>query len=140
MSLVIDKFFYSALFSSERLYELTHSRIYNTARPEKDETEDVVPYIILTYEGMTNASDHKDTLWEGDEDTETVGVLCVAETREALAELTTEVRRIVKEYAEDGDDELCPNDYTISASAVQYDAAKPCVYQTLTYVCLTDNI
>ena len=140
MSLVIDKFFRAALLSSERLHELTDSRIFNPARPEKDETEDVVPYIILTYEGMTNASDHKDTLWEGDEDTETVGVLCVAETREALAELTTEVRRIVKEYAEDGDDELCPNDYTISASAVQYDAAKPCVYQTLTYVCLTDNI
>lgn len=140
MSLVIDKFFHSALSSSERLQELANERIYNPARPEKDEAEDVLPYIIVTYEGMTNVNDCKDTQWEGDEDTETVGVLCVAETREALAELTTEVRRIVKEYAEDGDDELCPNDYTISASAVQYDAAKPCVYQTLTYVCLTDNI
>lgn len=139
MSLIVDKFFFNALRTSDEIKQRTSGRIFNTARPDDEEAADSVPYIIITYEGMTNTAAHKDVQWEGWEDTETVSVLVVAETRESLALLITDVRRSIKAHAEDESDDQQPNDYTVSAGPVQYDSMKPCYYQTLTYVCLTDN-
>lgn len=139
MSLIVDKFFFNALRTSDEIKQRTSGRIFNTARPDDEEAADSVPYIIITYEGMTNNATHKDIQWEGWEDTETVSVLVVAETRESLALLITDVRRSIKAHAEDESDDQQPIDYTVSASVVQYDSMKPCFYQTLTYVCVTDN-
>lgn len=140
MSLIADKFFFNALRTSDGVKQRTSGRIFNTARTDDEEAADNVPYIIITYEGMTNTASHKDIQWEGWEDTETVSVLVVAETRESLALLITDVRRSIKAHAEDESDDQQPTDYTVSAGPVQYDSMKPCYYQTLTYVCETSNI
>ena len=65
---------------SETVETLVEHRIFNTMRPEYDEQEDKIPYIIVTYEGMNNDNETKDSI-EGDEDVERVNVLIVAQDR-----------------------------------------------------------
>lgn len=137
MSLAIDKFFFRALKNDNDIMELTQGRIFNTARTAEAEAADMVPYLIITYEGMSNINDAKDYAYEGPTDTEDIGILCVATTRDALASLVMRVRRAVKYYIDDAP--FAPNSYTLSASSVEYDSMKPCFYQTLRYACETNN-
>lgn len=143
MSLSTDKFFFKALSSSEEITEAVDGRIFNPARSTVDENEDKVPYIILTFDGLTNEQGTKDDV-EGETDTVQVGILCVADDRESLATLTEAVRTQCREYlksvldtpgSEDAD--IAPSGWTFSADAVQYDDMKPCVFQTLRYACDT---
>lgn len=149
MSLITDKVFYSALTASEEIYNETEGRIYSTAVPVPDEELDNVPlpYIVISYEGMTNDAMTKDSSFEGEEDRVTIGVMVVCGNRERLGNLTIAIREQVRSYCENytptyGQDDLTdliPEDYTISASSIQYDPYKPCFYQTLSYQCDTQK-
>lgn len=140
MSLQADRFIYDAIKNDERVKTLTAGRIYNTYRPEKDEQEDAVPYIIVTFDGLQNERVSKDDDYESDTDQVTVSVLCVAtDKRGCLYDLTQSVRSAVashiREHASDYEEHYGTSieGYDLTANAVQYDSAKPCLFQTLTY-------
>lgn len=123
-------------------------RIYNTSIPVPDEDLDnvPVPYIIVKFDGMTNDQSTKDD-YEGDTDTVTVSIEVTATTRKQLAKLMKMIREAVHDYFvnytppnDDSEDDMSdevPIDYLISASEVNYDAWKPCMFQTMTYQCDT---
>lgn len=138
MSLKSDKFFFRALRSSAEIAQFVDGRIFNPARPTIDENQDRIPYIIVMFENLTNTALTKDAI-EGYEDTVNISILCVAEDRDSLGELSDAVRSCCREYWEDNDDEERPIDWQFSAGGVQYDPMKPCCFQTLHYQCSTSN-
>ena len=146
MSLQTDTIFIRALNESSDITAIVDYRIYSTAIPLPDEDADNVdvPYLIVAYDGMNNIDQTKDSEYESDTDQVTIGVTVVAATRQALAELSQLVRQATRQYfadMEDSDEDyhLVPIDYTLSASAVQYDGDKPCYWQTLNYQCETNT-
>lgn len=139
MSLTTDLFFYRVLSESD-VYDMTEGRIFNPARTTIDEEQDRIPYVIITFESLENMVESKDDNVEGPEDRVVIGILCVAENREALADLTIAVREAVYGYYQDVAGEAydsAPEEYTISAKEIQYDPTKPCCYQQLFYSCIT---
>lgn len=145
MSLITDKVFYHALLANSSIVNTTDGRIYNTAIPVPDEELDnePLPYIIITFDGLTNGGLTKDDSYEGSDDTVHIGITIAAEDRESLGDLTVAVRRQIKAYfaettVTDSDYDLVPLDYEFTASDIQYDPAKPCYYQTLNYECDTN--
>ena len=113
-------------------------RIFNTMRPEYDEQEDKIPYIVVTYEGMTNDNDNKDSI-EGDEDVERVNVLIVAQDRVQLSNIINAARTAIRDYlGGDAFDTYGIADYSVSASAVLGDWTVPCTYQSLNYTIHTN--
>lgn len=130
--LTFDKNFYDALKTDEEIMQLTEGRIFNPARDERSEEEDSIPYIIISNDGGRNIDETKDFSNEGETDAVTISILCVAEDREPLANLTQKVRNVIRE-ASSGWDRL--QDYNISSGPVEMDPYKPCNYQTLTYQC-----
>lgn len=149
MSLQTDAIFIRAISASSDIMETIGDRLYGTAipMPEEDADNVPVPYIIVTFDGMANVTATKDSsMMEGDEDNVTIGVEIVAETLEDLHTLVADVRTQIREFVsdpeanEDNDIEDFPTDYTLTASAIQYDSTKPCYWQDLTYQCVTDNI
>lgn len=143
MSLITDSIFVSAIGSSPELMTMIGSRLYGTAIPLPDEDADnvAVPYVIVTYDGMTNEGQSKDWQYEGDSDQVNIGVLAVATTLSDLHALTSLLRQTIRGYFEDHEGEAgfeqVPEDYQISASGIAYDPIKPCYYQTLNYQCDT---
>lgn len=139
MSLSTDKFFYNALRNSADVIKVTEGRIFNPAREEIDEEEDKIPYLILSLDGVQNEAIDEDSAGEGRVDTDTLSLLCVANSRSGLADLTELVRKTLrKALLAFGDDEVAEygcsiTDYKFSAGAVQFDFMKPCYFQTLTY-------
>ena len=133
MSLATDKFFFNALKGTS-VDTMVNGRIFNTARSTEDETEDRVPYVIIAFNGLQNDEETKDS-YEGDYDRVTISITCVATTREALAELTQAIRTTIKTACEEGALDECPDDYSFSASSIEYDMLKPCFFQSLTYIC-----
>ena len=123
-----------ALSANDTVQSLTEGRIFNTIRPELDEKEDKIPYIVVTYEGMTNDCDNKDMV-EGASDNERVQVLCVACDRIQLANLINAARDAIREYLSEHDSliEFGIADYELSASAILSDWTVPCTYQSLNY-------
>lgn len=140
MSLLSDKFFYNALTQSEDVTAIVDDRIFNPARPTVDEDEDKIPYIIITFDDLQNNADTKDDGVEGDEDSVTVRILCVHEDCDALGDMTELVRQTLCDYWDKHRDEpLTPIEWQFSAGRVDYDPDKPCCYQTLTYLCVTNK-
>lgn len=126
-----------SLNRSDALTTLVENRIFNTMRPEYDEQEDKIPYIVVTYEGMTNDNDNKDSI-EGDEDVERVNVLIVAQDRVQLSNIVNAARTAIRDYlGGDAFDTYGIADYSVSASAVLGDWTVPCVYQSLNYTIST---
>ena len=126
-----------SLNRSDALTTLVENRIFNTMRPEYDEQEDKIPYIVVTYEGMTNGNDNKDSI-EGDEDVERVNVLIVAQDRVQLSNIVNAARTAIRDYlGGDAFDTYGLADYSVSASAVLGDWTVPCVYQSLNYTIST---
>ena len=145
MSLVTDKIFYSALKANSTLVQTVEGRIYNTAIPLPDDEclNEPVPYIIISFDGLGNTGYSKDNSYEGCTDEVKISIEVVANDREQLGELTTTIRQTVIDFFESDDHtqaelELIPNSYTFAASQVNYDADKPCYFQTLTYNCDTN--
>jgi hypothetical protein len=136
MSLTTDKFFYDALRGTS-IDKACGGRIFNPARPTVDEDKDRIPYVVIFLESVANMSQTKDDI-EGDTDSSSVVLLVVASDRQSLGELTTGIRRRIKEYWKSRPAEA-PIDWEFRAGPVQYDVVKPCCFQELMYICLTDN-
>lgn len=145
MSLQTDAIFIKALQQNADITAVVGDQIYSTAipLPEEDAENVDVPYIIVTYDGMQNDDFTKDCSYEGASDKVQIGVTIVAGSRPDLAELAELVRATISTYLEnieqsDEDYDLVPNDYTLTAQAVQYDDLKPCYWQVLNYNCDTN--
>ena len=133
-TIVADIAVVQALQGSSEIEELVSDRIFNTARPEKEEKEDNIPYIIVTYEGMVPTNENKDHC-NGASDEERVDVLCVAEDRASLAALINRARTAIDEALDSPDYAIAYRiaDFSESATKVLYDWTVPCVYQSLQY-------
>ena len=153
MSLATDSIFVSALKSNSDLLEkLTESldddgttvidetpRLYGTAIGMTDEdAENVpVPYVIVTFDGLTNDQGTKDDRYESEYDTVNIGVEVTAKTLDDLHTLTQMVRDTILSYLRANETAIM--DYNFAAQQIQYDSLKPCYWQVLTYQCDIDN-
>lgn len=140
MSLLTDQIFFSALKSNASLMTTIGNRLYSTAIPLPDEDADNVPlpYVIVTFDGLTNDGQSKDNPYDGDYDSVNIGIEVAAEDRPSLGALTEEIRATISDYFLNSEDELVPLDYQFTAQAVQYDPLKPCFWQRLAYNCDTN--
>lgn len=142
MSLQLDSIFIQALSADSGISEAVGGRVYGTAIPLPDsEAENVpLPYIIVTFDGMTNVNADKENYVEGDEDITTISVEIVGETLEGLHTLTQGARETIREYmAYHISDDNTPDYYSLTAGAINYDSSKPCYWQVLTYQCNINN-
>jgi hypothetical protein len=140
MSLATDSIFIAAITSDSDIMERVGGRLYPTAIPLPDEGAGNVdvPYIIVTFDGLNNDGTTKDEDYETDNDEVTISVEVTAENRAALAELAQTVRTCIRDYMREqhAEDDYFPiEDYQFTAEAVNFDALKPCYWQTLRYVC-----
>ena len=149
MSLVTDIFFYDALKDIDEINELVNGRIFNTADDEVDDEEvdkTDIPYIMILNNGTHNDENSKDDGVESDYDKDSISLEIAANDRKELARLTQLVRDIIRDTANAFDDTDAVNfgfqltDYNFSAGTVEYDAMKPCFWQTLNYECETKNL
>ena len=134
MSLQTDIIFYRAIVEDEAIVEATGGRIYNTAIPLPDEQLNNVPapYVVITYDGMSNDPGSKDDPYEGITDTVQIGIEVVANNT-AVHDFFCAAEPLDEDFV------LVPDDYAITASPVQYDQYKPAYWQQLRYSCSTEN-
>ena len=154
MSLATDSIFVSALQSNQDLLWLLTSyqdketdetiidvapRLYGTAigLPDEDADNVPVPYVIVTFDGLTNGQGTKDSLYEDSEDKVQISVEVAARTLDQLHDLTQMVRDTILEYMRNTRTAI--DDYEFSAQQIQYDSLKPCYWQVLSYSCDVDN-
>ena len=128
-----------AIQSDASLMQKIGGRLYGTAIPLPDENADnvPVPYIIVTFNGLTNDLGTKDDRYESRYDKVEIGVEVTAKTLDDLHVLTEMVRDTILSY-------LCSrttavDDYLFTAEGIQYDSMKPCYWQVLRYQCDTIN-
>lgn len=140
MSLALDSLFITAISADTTIMQTIGSRLYSTAIPLPDEEaeNEPVPYVIVTFDGLTNDQGTKDDPYESTNDQVNIGIEVTAANRQALADLTKTIRKTIHEYFMEN--ETVVDDYQLTAQAVQYDAWKPCYWQTLRYQCDTENI
>ena len=146
MSLQTDIIFVKALRADEELMaKLAAGDVYNTAiaLPDEDLDNAPLPYVIVSFDGLTNDIDTKDDPYESDSDAVNISIEIAARTRSELGQLADAVRHQVHQYFLDADPtdedaDLIPHDYQFSAQAVIYDSSKPCYWQVLTYQCDTN--
>lgn len=150
MSLQTDMIFVKALRSDGALMAaLAAGDVYNTSveRPDADVYNTPLPYVIVSFDGLTASPDMstKDDEYDTFADRVQVGIEIAARTRPQLGLLAEAVRRTVKTYFADHRDddtdpafELIPYGMTMTASEVSYDPQKPCYWQTLNYECDVD--
>jgi hypothetical protein len=136
MSLATDSIFIAALSQSEDVMEVISGRLYGTAIPMPDEDADNVPapYVIVSFNGLTNDSQTKDCPYEGDTDSVQIGIEVTADSLGQLHDLTQLIREVVLDYMENLDDNPV-TDYQFSAQPIVYDPDKPCYWQVLNYQC-----
>lgn len=136
MGLATDSIFIAALSQSEDVMDLISGRLYGTAIPMPDEDADNVqaPYVIVTFNGLSNDSQTKDCPYEGDTDNVQIGIEVTADSLGQLHDLTQLIREVVLDYMENLDDNPIA-DYQLSAQAIVYDPDKPCYWQVLNYQC-----
>ena len=147
MSLATDSIFIQALQSNSELLEALGydpetgepARLYCTAIPLPDEDADnvPVPYVIVTFDGLTNDQGTKDDRYESEYDTVNIGVEVTARNINELHELTQTVRDTILSYLRENDTAI--TDYNFAAQQIQFDSLKPCYWQMLTYQCEVEN-
>jgi hypothetical protein len=147
MSLATDSIFITALQSNSELLEALgydpetgeNARLYCTAIPLPDEDADnvPVPYVIVTFDGLTNDQGTKDDRYESEYDTVNIGVEVIARNINELHELTQMVRDTILSYLRENDTAIM--DYNFAAQQIQFDSLKPCYWQMLTYQCDVEN-
>ena len=148
MSLQTDIIFVKALrANADLMAQLAAGDVYNTsiALPDEDLDNAPLPYVIVSFDGLTNDVETKDDPYEGDSDRVTISIEIAAKTRPELGQLAEDVRRQVHQYFIDADPtdedaDMIPLDYQFSAQQVNYDQMKPCYWQVLTYQCDTKSI
>ena len=148
MSLQTDIVFVEAIRSNTDLIaQLPAGDVYNTAiaLPDEDADNAPLPYVIVSFDGLSPQDSTKDNRWDSLTDVVTVGIVIVAQTRPSLADLAIKVRKSIIDYftaqvQEEGENAgLIPYSYTMQAEAVQYDQLKPCYWQRLIFTCITDS-
>ena len=147
MSLATDSIFITALQSNSDLMEALGydaqtgepARLYCTAIPLPDEDADnvQVPYVIVTFDGLTNDLGTKDDRYESEYDTVNIGVEVTARNINELHDLTQTVRDTILSYLRENDTAIM--DYNFAAQQIQFDSLKPCYWQVLTYQCDVEN-
>ena len=151
MSLATDSIFIAAIQSNTELmealgyeapeeeYEGRPARLYGTAIPLPDEDADntPVPYVIITFDGLTNDQGTKDDRYESEYDTVNIGVEVAARNIDELHNLTQMVRDTILSYLRTTDTAI--QDYNFAAQTIQFDSLKSCYWQVLTYQCDTVN-
>ena len=153
MSLATDSIFVTALQSNSDLMEKLSKfidddgttvidetpRLYGTAigLPDDDADNVPVPYVIVTFDGLTNDQGTKDDRYESDYDTVNIGVEVTAKTLDDLHTLTQMVRDTILSYLRTNETAIL--DYNFAAQQIQYDSLKPCFWQVLTYQCDVNN-
>ena len=149
MGLSTDSIFIDALKSNAELLTTLGqkdgkpARLYGTAiaLPDDDAENVPVPYVIVTFDGLTNMNQTKDDEYESNYDQVQIGVECAAATLKDLHVLTQSVRQTILSYMrrhyELGNAEV--ENYLLTADAIQYDSLKPCYWQTLRYQCDVNN-
>ena len=153
MSLATDSIFVTALQSNDVLLDKLKEyideddniqydetpRLYGTAigLPDDDADNVPVPYVIVTFDGLTNDQGTKDDRYESSYDTVNIGVEITAKTLDDLHTLTQMVRDTILSYLRANDTAI--QDYQFAAQQIQYDSLKPCYWQVLTYQCDTVN-
>ena len=149
MSLSCDRFFVAAITQDEELMNEIGGRIFDPARDSAAEEADVVPYIIVSLDSVQNIDMSKDDVYGSMHDEANVSVLVVADDRESLAHLTEKTRRVINKALVSSEEEeeqtqatfgFSIYDSSFSASRVELDIDKPCCYQTLSYICKTENV
>lgn len=149
MSLSCDRFFVAAITQDEELMNEIGGRIFDPARDSAAEEADVVPYIIVSLDSVQNIDMSKDDVYGSMHDEANVSVLVVADDRESLAQLTEKTRRVINKALVSSEEEeeqtqatfgFSIYDSSFSASRVELDIDKPCCYQTLSYICKTENV
>ena len=149
MSLSCDRFFVAAITQDEELMNEIGGRIFDPARDSAAEEADVVPYIIVSLDSVQNIDMSKDDVYGSMHDEANVSVLVVADDRESLAHLTEKTRRVIHKALVSSEEEeeetqatfgFSIYDSSFSASRVELDIDKPCCYQTLSYICKTENV
>jgi hypothetical protein len=146
MSLLTDIIFVKALrANTDLMQQLAAGDVYNTsiALPDEDLDNAPLPYVIVSFDGLTNDVETKDDPYEGDSDNVTISIEIAARTRTELGRLAEAVRHQVHDYfvnddQTDEDSDMIPLDYQFSAQQVNYDQMKPCYWQVLTYQCDTN--
>jgi hypothetical protein len=96
-----------------------------------------VPYVIVTFDGLTNDQGTKDDRYESEYDTVNIGVEVAARNIDELHSLTQMVRDTILRYIRANETAIM--DYNFAAQPIQFDSLKPCYWQTLTYQCDTVN-
>ena len=149
MSLSCDRFFVAAITQDEELMNEIGGRIFDPARDSAAEEADVVPYIIVSLDSVQNIDMSKDDVYGSMHDEANVSVFVVADDRESLANLTEKTRRTIHKALVSSEEEeeetqatfgFSIYDSSFSASRVELDIDKPCCYQTLSYICKTENV
>lgn len=146
MSLQTDIIFVKALRANQEIMEqLPAGDVYNTtiALPDEEAENAQLPYVIVSFDGLTNDQDSKDDPFESESDQVSISIEVAARTRQELGELATKVRHQVHQYfmeidEDDEDIDMIPLDYQFTAQAVIYNADKPCYWQVLNYQCDTN--
>ena len=128
-----------AIQSDALLMQKIGGRIYGTSIPLPDEDADNVdvPYIIVTFNGLTNDQGTKDDRYESRYDKVEIGVEVTAKTLDDLHVLTEMVRDTILSYLRSRSTAV--SDYLFTAEGIQYDSMKPCYWQVLRYQCDTIN-
>ena len=147
MSLATDSIFITALQSNSELLEALgydpetgeNARLYCTAisLPDEDADNVPVPYVIVTFDGLTNDQGTKDDRYESEYDTVNIGVEVTARNINELHNLTQMVRDTILSYIHSNDTAIM--DYNFAAQQIQFDSLKPCYWQVLTYQCDVNN-
>ena len=147
MSLATDSIFITALQSNSDLMEALGydaqtgepARLYCTAisLPDEDAENVPVPYVIVTFDGLTNDQCTKDDRYESEYDTVNIGVEVTARNINELHDMTQMVRDTILSYLRENDTAIM--DYNFAAQQIQFDSLKPCYWQVLTYQCDVEN-
>ena len=128
-----------AIQSDASLMQKIGGRLYGTAIPLPDENADnvPVPYVIVTFNGLTNDQGTKDDRYESRYDKVEIGVEVTAKTLDDLHVLTEMVRDTILSYLRSRTTAV--DDYLFTAEGIHYDSMKPCYWQVLRYQCDTIN-
>jgi hypothetical protein len=143
MGLATDKLFYDILKADTELMEAVGDRLYNTVigKPEVDELNEPVPYIIVMFAGLNNDETTKDDPYESDTDTVNIEIELAADNFDELTDLAKHVRKTIHDamVEHDGEGLDYPYDYRFSTSDKTYNYMKPCYGIILNYSCSVEN-
>ena len=141
MSFDTDSIFISALrvkSGDTSVSEDVGGRLYGCAIPLPDEDlrNVALPYVVVTFDGLSNEGQSKDEPWESGWDTVTIGVEVCSGTLSGLHALLVKVRQSVSDYVIGHAGEAgVPVEMLTRCGAMNYDSVKPCYWARLSYQC-----